>query len=678
MTDPSNLDSRGNIDRGQAEAAKPANCPRPAPPRRFATSAQALLLAGGDALWNRGDRRDSRKWFGVAYNAARADGDREIMAWSALGMSGLWPHEHRDGMLAALVDSRLSQALAEVDPRTSLWLRLKARLAGESDYRTGEYEGILNVLAQARRSGDPFVRADAATLAHICLQGPGHSTLRHALAQEVIAESFLTTRRSDLLVGMLLRTVGLLIDGDPEVPRRLTELKECLAEYDSPAVSFVVQAIDVMFIIRAGEMERAEDVATVCAGAGVAAGDLDASGWHATHLFAIRRLQGRVGELLPDLTEVVNSPTLSTTDRSHLAALALAAATAGDRRAAAGAVARLLGTDLSRLPRSNTWLVTMFILAEAAGVLGDTTTAAAVGEALRPYSHLPAIAGPGVACLGSVRHAIAVTCLTTGDTEQAVTQLRAAIRANVALGNNPAAVLSRALLSQALILRAGIGDVAEAARLRDAAAADADRLGLALPPGVGRTAARPDAVNRAVTCRRQGRRWVLGFGAATAVVDHTVGMQYVAALTSNPGREIPAIRLAAGPELVSAVAVDSVTASPQPVHDEQALRAYRRRLAELEKDVATYKERGDDERAERAREERDWLVAELRVTSGLLGRPRGFADSEERARISVGKAIRRALKRISDAHPVIGAELRSAITTGRLCCYQPTPASLSA
>jgi hypothetical protein len=37
----------------------------------------------------------------------------------------------------------------------------------------------------------------------------------------------------------------------------------------------------------------------------------------------------------------------------------------------------------------------------------------------------------------------------------------------------------------------------------------------------------------------------------------------------------------------------------------------------------------------------------------------------------VGKAIRRALNRICEADPVIGAELWITIQTGLRCCYRP-------
>ncbi len=43
----------------------------------------------------------------------------------------------------------------------------------------------------------------------------------------------------------------------------------------------------------------------------------------------------------------------------------------------------------------------------------------------------------------------------------------------------------------------------------------------------------------------------------------------------------------------------------------------------------------------------------------------------ERARVAVGKAIRRALARITDADAVIGEHLRQTVHTGARCSYWP-------
>jgi hypothetical protein len=66
------------------------------------------------------------------------------------------------------------------------------------------------------------------------------------------------------------------------------------------------------------------------------------------------------------------------------------------------------------------------------------------------------------------------------------------------------------------------------------------------------------------------------------------------------------------------------------------------------------------------RTERDWLIALLSGASAIGDPARHCTDAPERARIAVGKAIRRAITRITEADVVIGETLRSRVRTGIL------------
>lgn len=173
---------------------------------------------------------------------------------------------------------------------------------------------------------------------------------------------------------------------------------------------------------------------------------------------------------------------------------------------------------------------------------------------------------------------------------------------------------------------------------------------------------------RAITCERHGKGWLVCLGDLECVIEDSVGMSYLAVLLGNPGYEIPALDLAAGPDSAH---LDDGRRSEQPFLDEAAVRAYRDRLAALRLEIEEYEANNDPVRAERARVEHDWLVSELVSASGLAGRQRRFTDNEERARVSVGKAIRRAIGRIAAAQPEIGETLRMTVHTGMRCIYHP-------
>jgi hypothetical protein len=625
---------------------------------------ESLLAQGERALELDGDLCASRSWFEQAHQAAEQSGDPHAMARAALGLAGLWVHEHRTATADAGLRARLQNALSLAEPQSPDALLLRVRLAGENDYRSGEHAAIMTALDEATRAGDPAARATALSLAHHCVLGPDHGELRRRLATELIAESFRTSGRSDLLMGMLWRTVDMFLDADPHAERSLGELRDLLAQRDHLAVGFVVSAIEVMMAIRAGRFDEAETQLEACAERGAAAGDIDARGWRGGQLVAIRWYQGRLAELLPMVDDLVHSPTLSAVDNSYFAALAVAAALAGDRRKAAGALARLRGHDLADLPRSSTWLVTMNGVVEAAHLLGDADTASRAYELLSPFGHLPMMASLGVACFGSVRHALGVACLTTGDTDQAVRHLRAAIDRNLAIGHWPAVMMSRLRYAQALAKRAGPEDAAAARNERATATSEASALGIPLPlPG-------EVVCDDAIECSRHGRNWRVTLGSRSVAVEHSIGLLHLAVLIANPRREIPAIDLVAGVEAVTGGATRDA-GSAQPVLDRTAIREYRHRLSQLPAEIDALEARNDTRRAAQARAEREWLIAALSGASSLGDRTRCFTDDPERARIAVGKSIRRAITRIAEMDAVIGETLRGRIRTGIRCSYWP-------
>jgi hypothetical protein len=141
-------------------------------------------------------------------------------------------------------------------------------------------------------------------------------------------------------------------------------------------------------------------------------------------------------------------------------------------------------------------------------------------------------------------------------------------------------------------------------------------------------------------------------------------------LLANPDTEIPAIELVAGVAALGRVG-DGDGGAAQPVLDRAAVTSYRDRVAELTAEIYRHETNGHHDRAARPRAERDWLLSELATTAGVGGRVRTFADSGERARLAAGRAIRRAITKITQLDPVIGAHLHRTVHTGMRCSYRP-------
>ncbi|MEU7872832.1 hypothetical protein [Dactylosporangium sp. NPDC049140] len=583
-------------------------------------------VAGGlHALHADGDLQTARRCFEIAYARAEAAGDVPGMAEAVLGSAGVWVHEHRVGAGAAVLEQRLSLLLGLVDPEGVLAVRLRARLAAERDYREGRSDAVLAALEDARACGDPVAHAEALSLAHHCLLGPEQAQLRREIAVELLAVSPRTGRRGDLLMGLLWCTADLFLDGDRHAERRLGELRALLDERPHLAVGYVADAIDVMREIRAGRFAEAERAAHACYERGDRAGDADAAGWYGAHLVAIRWYQGRLRELRPMLDRMVHSPTLSAVDNAYYAVHAVAAAEDGDLRTAAHAVARLRGPSLKELPRSGSWLVTMHGIAEAAWLIDDPDLAEEVYELLLPHAELPAMVSLGVACFGSVHHALGIAASVFGRRDLALEHLTRAVAHNRALGHWPAAEESRRAL---------------------------ERLGPAQP-------------SRA-SCVRERQHWRLAWGSRSVLVENSVGLLHLAVLLANAGTEIPAVELAMGVNGLAQAA--GARTSPQAVLDQEAMRRYRLRVADLRAEMEST---SDARRAEAARRESEALMAELAGSVGIGGRSRRFVDNAERARVAVGKAIRRAIARVEESDAALGRHLRETVHTGRQCSYRP-------
>ena len=180
--------------------------------------------------------------------------------------------------------------------------------------------------------------------------------------------------------------------------------------------------------------------------------------------------------------------------------------------------------------------------------------------------------------------------------------------------------------------------------------------------------------------RRQGDYWMVIFDGRTVHVRDLKGMRYLARLLADPGRECHVLDLVAAETSRAQVDRGQVADLPRSAFgdagellDARAKDAYRRRLAEIDDDIAQARAIGDVERAEQADTERGFLVRELARAFGLSGRGRRAASASERARAGVTRAIRQAMARIGEHHSEFGEHLSRTIRTGTYCAYVPDP-----
>ncbi|HVE28861.1 MAG TPA: hypothetical protein VNC80_02210, partial [Mycobacteriales bacterium] len=133
------------------------------------------------------------------------------------------------------------------------------------------------------------------------------------------------------------------------------------------------------------------------------------------------------------------------------------------------------------------------------------------------------------------------------------------------------------------LLADALGRTADAAAHRRAAQAASDRLGT--PAWTATTRATLDgASGLPAAFRRDGETWTLGYAGREVHLADAKGLHDLATLLANPGAEVTAYRLWGGP---------AEPPGADPVLDERARAAYRRRLAELDELLDAADARGD-------------------------------------------------------------------------------------
>jgi hypothetical protein len=284
--------------------------------------------------------------------------------------------------------------------------------------------------------------------------------------------------------------------------------------------------------------------------------------------------------------------------------------------------------------------------------------------------------------IGALDRYLGLLAATLGRLDDAARHLEDAVHLNERMGARPWTAHSRRDLADVLRARRAPGDAQRADDLDAVALAAARDLGMvALEARI--TANETDGVATASsqstgTIRREGEYWTIAYDGGAVRMKHSKGLGYLARLLERPGTEIHAVDLAsvggngATPAVLAELSVGA-DAGAGPALDDAARTAYRERIEELRADIAQSEEWNDPERGSVAQAELEALTAQLAAAVGLGGRDRPTSSTSERARISVTRAIRNALERLSGESPALARHLEATVRTGTYCSYTPDP-----
>jgi tetratricopeptide (TPR) repeat protein len=658
-----------------------------------------VLMRLGNARTKSGDTEGGRACYERVAVLARAMGDPTLLAEAALA------HVTRGsparlGFGALIVTSLFdagtrSVALLEEAERalppedSSLRARTLARLAAELyQFRQTERSDALSheAVDMALRLGDPEALVEALHGRHWATLGPDSIDERLANAQEMLLVATGAMREEAAFLARHARLhCRLELCDISGVDAELSAMEQLSARIQQPFHFWHVASLHGMRALLQGRPAEAERIVGDALEFGQVRQSEDVSYMHEqAQLVAIRWTQGRMeevrdrirdhGERHPEIPRWRN---------------ALLAAELGDERAARAELERHARRGFTDLPRDGLWILHACGLAQACVLIGDERRAELLYDQLAPFADRNAISISTLA-FGPVSMRLGSLSALLGRWEQAERHFDDAAERCDALGARAISAMLLVERARMFLARAGRDDVERARASLDASLAISDDLGLpgiaerarAIAPGrawrrAGVGGGHDETAGGPSLFRREGQYWTVRHRGEMARLLDRKGMRYLGELLHYPGREVHVLELMRvvepGAPQPSEPGSDAAgrEAAEEAILDPRAKREFRQRLLDLEEDLDEAESRHDIERASRVKLEIDAISHELASAAGLGGRDRRMPSPAERARVSVTKAIRGAVRAIAADCPELGRHLEASVRTGRLCSYAP-------
>jgi hypothetical protein len=155
--------------------------------------------------------------------------------------------------------------------------------------------------------------------------------------------------------------------------------------------------------------------------------------------------------------------------------------------------------------------------------------------------------------------------------------------------------------------------------------------------------------------------WRLSFDGSVVQVPELKGFFDIQQMLSEPRRVFHCA------ELMGSALNDN----GEKLLDDKARKQYQKKIIDLQAEIQEAEERNDSAVQEKLQAEYDALIDHLSKALGLKGKTREAGSTVEKARSAVTWRIRKAIARIEQSHPHLGAHLSNAIKTGTICSYQP-------
>ena len=439
-----------------------------------------LLLALGEAQNKAGERDKAGEAFYQTAGIAREMGAAELLARAALGRGGRFLLGEvfdlaNDALLVPLIEEALN-ALGEQDNvlRARLLALLAALIHEDSPERGASLsqEGV----EMARRVGDSAALAYALAGRQVAVWEPENLEERFAIATEIVRLAEEVGDKEFALVAHCQRHTCLIERGDLAAAAPDFEAHARLAEeLQQHGQRMHTAQLRAMRALLAGQLEEAERLAQEGLAIGQPTQPQQAMATFGLQMFALRKEQGRLGEL-----EATQKAFAQQFPKIPLVrtALALIYKQLGREAEARAEFERLAANDFVDLPRDSLWMACVTNLAETCAFLHDAQRAATLYELLLPYAERTVVVAYAHTCFGSVSRHLGLLAATMGRWEEAVQHFEYAIEMNTALEARPYLAHTQHDYARMLIDRDGPGDRDKAFRLLTEAIAMYRQIGM--------------------------------------------------------------------------------------------------------------------------------------------------------------------------------------------------------
>jgi predicted ATPase/class 3 adenylate cyclase len=433
-----------------------------------------LLIALGDIQMMAGDPVAARESLQRAAAIARDRGLPELLVQAAVGCAGMFALE--DQARADLVEEALA-TLGEED--SAIRAKALACLAASLRY-TGAPERRVSLTQQAiemaRRLGDKETLALVLLGALAALGGPENVEECLAMATELIGLAGEAGDKEKALYGHCNRHTALLELGDTVGAEPDFEAHARLAEETRQhAQMWHTVALRAMRALLAGSLEEAEQLAQQALAMGQETKFSLALLGFGVQMFAIRREQGRLGEM----ESVWRGAAEQNPDIPAVrAGLAFLYTDLGREAEARAEFEGLAADDFAGLPRDENWLTGVAHLAQVCAFLGDAGRAAVLYRSLLPYAGRHIFPAGNFSYIGSVSGHLALLATTMGQWEEAAQHFEEALKMSVQMGARPYLAHTQRDYARMLIARDVPGDRDKAFRLLTEAIAMYREIGM--------------------------------------------------------------------------------------------------------------------------------------------------------------------------------------------------------